>query len=216
VVEDLRLGRIGVPDLYHAKDREKYVNGLSASVLPNKSKRLLAPVLLDDLTAGTMSPPSAPLRQRARRKVTQARTTVIPRSANLNISPPRINRIYNELSSLNAELYPDACSVLLRVFIELSVDHFIDDHKLMIGKAFSDATLAKKIKAVAKALQASGRISAKLAHAIELIADGQRRILAASVFTFHQYVHSEFVYPRSADLYTTWDEIAPFMEKVWP
>jgi hypothetical protein len=216
VVEDLKLGRIGVPQLYHAGDRRVYVESLPTSTLPAKSKKLANPVLLDDLTAGTISPPTAPSARRPRRRVKATRTSVIPRSANLEIAPPRINRIYNELTSLNAEEHPNACSVLLRVFIELSVDHFIEDAKLMKDQELRKASLQKKMRAVVKSLEDAGRIPAKLARAIEDIADGQRHILAASVYNLHLYVHNQYVYPRSVDLYTTWDALAPFMEKVWP
>lgn len=215
-IEDLKLQRVGVPDLYKADDRKRYVENMPTAVLPKKSKKLAAPVLLDDLTAGTVSPPSPPPPRPPRRKARATRTTVIPKSANLEVTPPRINRIYNELLSLNAEQYPNACSVLLRVFIELSVDHFIADKKLMTDQQLRQAVLAKKLKAVVKSLEDDSRIPAKLARAIDAVADGQRHILAASIFNFHQYVHNEYVYPRAVDLYTTWDEMAPFMEKVWP
>ena len=215
-IEDLKLQRVGVPDLYKADDRKRYVENLPAAVLPKKSKKLAAPILLDDLTAGTVSPPPAAPARPSRRRAKATRTTVIPKSANLDVTPPRINGIYNELLSLNAEQYPNACSVLLRVFIELSVDHFIADKKLMTDQEMRNAALAKKLKVVVKSLESSSQIPAKLARAIEAVADGQRHILAASIFNFHQYVHNEYVYPRAVDLYTTWDEIAPFMEKVWP
>jgi hypothetical protein len=44
--------------------------------------------------------------------------------------PPRINAIYYELLSLAVEQYPNACAVLLRVFVELSIDHFGEEYKL--------------------------------------------------------------------------------------
>lgn len=215
-IEDLKLKRVRVPDLYTADDRKRYVENLPSSVRPKKSKRLPAPVPLDDLAAGVVSASPQPPPARRRRRTKPPRTTVIPKSANLDVTPPRINRIYNELLSLNAELYPNACSVLMRVFIELSVDHFIEDKKLMTDQELRKTVLAKKLKRVVTELEGSGKIPAKLARAIEGIDDGQRHILAASIFNFHQYVHNEYVYPRAADLYTTWDEIAPFVEEVWP
>jgi hypothetical protein len=213
-VEDLKMKRLGVPQLYTVEDRTKYVEGLPK--LPRASKRLSKPVLLDDLTAGTVSPPSAPAPRTRRRKRVVVRTTVIPSTAALNVTPPRINVVYNELLSLNAEYYPNACSVLLRVFIELTVDHYLDDRNLMTDAQIRNTNLAKRLKTVVKHLEKQGTIPAKLATAMEAYADNNRSVIGATIPTFNLYVHNQFVFPRATDLYTTWDELAPMMEKLWP
>lgn len=66
------------------------------------------------------------------------------------------------------------------------------------------------------ALEKAGTIPPRLARAVEAVADNQRSAVGASVVTMNGYVHNEFVYPKSHDLYATWDEMAPFMEKLWP
>jgi hypothetical protein len=213
LVEDLKLN-LQVPDLYHLPQREDWVDSLPASVKPRKSKMLKTPVFLDNLTAG--EPSQGATRTPRRRKVQPTRTTVIPRSSTLEVTPPRINAIYNELSNLNVEQYPNASSVLLRVFIELSVDHYIADKKLLTEKQVRESPLAKRLKTVVKYLETSGAIQARLARAVEAMADNQRSAVGASVVTMHGYVHNEFAYPKSHDLYATWDEIAPVMEQMWP
>jgi hypothetical protein len=50
---------------------------------------------------------------------------------------------------------------------------------------------------------------------MEKVADGQS-VLAASVPTFHLYVHNQYVFPKPSELYAAWDEMSPFMEKLWP
>lgn len=214
LVEDLKLN-YKVPDLYHLEQRQAYIDGLPSSGKPRRSKVLRTPVFLDSLTAGEKSP-KTPSLSKKRRKTQPTRTTVIPRSSTLDVKPPRINAIYNELATLNVEQYPNACSVLMRVFIELSVDHFIADKKLMTERQTRESPLAKRIKTIASALQKDGTIPAKLARAMEAVADNQRSAVGASVVTMNGYVHNEFVYPKSHDLYATWDEVAPFMEKLWP
>jgi hypothetical protein len=214
LVEDLKLN-YQVPDLYHLPQREDYIDRLPARVKPRRSKMLKTPVFLDSLTAGEPSP-MASARSRRRRRVQPTRTTVIPRSSTLDVKPPRINAIYNELSTLNVEQYPNACSVLTRVFIELSVDHYVSEKKLLTDKQVRDLPLAKRLKTVVTKLEKSGDIPARLARAMEAMADNQRSAVGASVVTMNQYIHNEFVYPKSHDLYATWDEIAPFMEKLWP
>jgi hypothetical protein len=215
VVEDLKTGVVGVPDLYKVHHRQRYIDSLPKKVLPKKSTKLDSPVVLDDLAAGKAKPRTVtPARPRRKKPVT--RTTVIPKTSVLDVGPPRINAIYNELLGLNAEQFPNACSVLLRVFIELSVDHVIEAEGLMTDEQMRNTALAKRLKAVVGHLHSNGKVPAKLKQAVERVADGNQSILGAGVPTFNKYVHNQYVYPRPGELYTTWDELGPFMEKVWP
>lgn len=214
VVEDLKTQKIVVRDIYRAADARNYIDGLPARLFPKKSKALKQPVLLDDLTTGKAKP--APVKKQTKTKAKpRPRTTVVPEAAKLNVTPPRINSIYVELSSLNSERYPNASSVLLRVFIELSVDHFIEDRKLMTDAQMRSSPLVKRLKIVVKDLKSRHKISAPLATAMDSYADGKMTIVAATVPTFNQYVHNQYVYPKAVDLYTTWDELTPLLEKIW-
>jgi hypothetical protein len=215
IVDDLKTQKIAVRDIYRAADAKSYVDGLPARLFPKKSKALKEPILLDDLTTGKAKP--APVKKQPRpRPKPRPRTTVVPEAATLNVTPPRINSIYVELSALNAERYPNACSVLLRVFIELSVDHHIENRTLMSDAQMRSAPLAKRLKEVVKDLKSRSKISAQLATAMQSYADGKMTIVAATVPTFNQYVHNQYVYPKAVDLYTTWDELSPLLEKIWP
>jgi hypothetical protein len=216
VVEDLKTGVVGVPDLYKVNDRVRYIDGLPTTALPKKSTKVDNPIVLADVAAGKSKPRTVPKTRKPKGKREAPRTTVIPKATALNVGQPRINKIYNELLGLSAEQYPNACSVLLRVFIELSVDHVIESRNLMTDDQMRNAPLAKRLKKVAGQLAKDGKIPSKLKQAVERVADGSHSILGASVPTFNQYVHNEYVYPRPAELYTTWDELAPFMKKVWP
>jgi hypothetical protein len=96
----------------------------------------------------------------------------------------------------------------------LSIDHSIDQLKLMSSNEMRNSPLAKRMKVIAANLETQGVIPQKLRIAVDKIADG-RSILAPTLPTFNQYVHNEYVFPRASDLYSTWDEIAPFMETLW-
>jgi hypothetical protein len=141
LVEDLRL-QYKVPDLYHLEQREDYIDQLPASVKPKRSKMLKTPVFLESLTAGNKSAAATTPKRRKRSQPT--RTTIIPRSSTLDVKPPRINAIYNELTTLNVEQYPNACSVLTRVFIELSVDHYVSEKKLLTEKQVRESPLVQE------------------------------------------------------------------------
>jgi hypothetical protein len=213
LVEDLKRGTFKVPDLYTAEQRVAYAEQIPSAARPKRSTRLKEPVVLADLTANVQTPRKAAAKKVSRPRPDRARTTVIPASAKLNVPPPRINAIYNELTSLNAEQYPNACSVLLRVFLELSVDHYIDDKQVTV--VGNNPKLATRLKAVGEHLFNQHKIPKALKVAIERVADG-KFLVAASTVTFNQYVHNQYVFPKPRELYDAWDELAAFFEKLWP
>lgn len=212
IVEDLLTKRKSVNDLYYAKQRKAYVDGFSRNHLPKKKSSLEQPVLLGDLTAGKKKPRKVSGASKPKRKA-KPRTTVA--QDGLDVTNPRINAVYNELLNLNAETYPNACSVILRVFVELSVDHVLEEEQLLSDSEIKNKSLGKRLKVVAKFYKDGGDISEKLKRAIDTVADGGS-ILAPGLPTFNQYVHNQYVYPKPSELYAAWDELAPFMEKIWP
>lgn len=212
VVEDLSTGKIKVTDIYHLTDRLNYINSIPRTYLPLKRTRLKNPVTLASLTSGTPSGKTAPKKKRRARQ--RVRTTLIPRECQLDVDPPRINAIYTELSNLSLEQYPNACSVLLRVFIELSVDHYLSDKKVLNDQQIRSLPLAKRLKKAADYLHGLGKMNAKLRDAIHKVADS-KHVLSASTPTLNQYVHNEYVFPKGNDLRAAWDEVQPFAEHLW-
>ena len=56
---------------------------------------------------------------------TKPRATAAPAQLTLAITHQRIKDIYRELQRLKVEDFANAGAVLLRVFLELTVDHFL-------------------------------------------------------------------------------------------
>jgi hypothetical protein len=216
IIEDLKTEKIKVGHIYHKEDRETYADSIPGGQLPDPSTRLSSPRPLDALESPTDSQPPKPKRKPGRTKPQQQRprTTVIPKDCILNIDPPRINNVYWELQRLNADECPNACSVTLRVFLELSVDHYLHGQKLMSEDKRRNTKLALRMKAVADHLATIGRLNPQQLTAVENIAD-KSRILAPTMPTFNLYVHNPYVFPIPSDLRFAWDELQTFMEQLW-
>ncbi len=214
VVDDFKCGRANVHDVYLAADRDKYIASIPKRALP-QGKPLPAPVKLQDLAAGRTTPAALKPRRRATQRRSE-RTAVIPSSCSLNIALPRINKIYNELLTLSAETYPNACAVLLRVFLELSIDHSLDTFKVMAEAQRRNQPLAARLKSLARYLKQKGSISEQLEKAVIAIADRSTGPLAASTTTMNQYVHNPHVHPTSSELRAAWDQLQPLIEAIWP
>jgi hypothetical protein len=206
---------VSVKDIYHAPDRMKYAKSFPKGAIPKKSKKLNQPQGLEEIGEGRATAKTLPTKPtRRRRKPDKVRTSLIPRDCQLDVDPPRINAIYSELLQLTLDNYPNAGSVLFRVFVELSMDHYLDENGLMSDEDRANQPLAKRIKAVAADLKKKGKINAQLHSAIQKIADS-KQILAASTVTWNQYVHNKYVFPKPSELRAAWDEIQPLMEQVW-
>lgn len=214
VIEDLKTERIKVGDIYYAKNRIEYINSLADDDLPDFSTQFDSPSLLEDVENSATKISGTKSTRKRKRKGKSERTALVPSDCQLDISPPRINAIYNELSKLSTEQYPNACSVALRVFIELSVHHYLDQNNLMTDKEQRSTPLAKRLKEAADDLEKKGDISSQLKDAVYRVANNEF-VLAASTVTFNMYVHNAYVYPKPTELRTAWDELQPFMEKLW-
>lgn len=216
LVDDLRSRAITVPDVYTETQRLDYINNLPESDLPDPKTRLPEPLPFEELpvtkpakASGKKTPPKPKPTPK-----TKTRLTVVPDTCKINPAPPRINKVYNELLTLDATTFPNAASVLLRVFLELSVDHYLEQHHVMAESIRRNTVLAKRLKAVADDLHKKNAIPDALRKAVTKVADSQHTI-AASVTAFNQYVHNEYVYPKPSEIQTAWDELQPFLEKVW-
>lgn len=141
------------------------------------------------------------------------RKTLIPSPHKLTITHARILRIFNELKALAVDDYPNAVSVLFRVFIELSIDCFITNKSLVDSKLNVDSSLAYKINAVAAYFETNKIMTKHELRAIRQMTAGENQ--TQSVRTFHSYVHNKDVTPSSTDLKSAWDDICPFIEQIW-
>ncbi|MGN7471070.1 hypothetical protein [Brevibacillus sp. SAFN-007a] len=155
----------------------------------------------------------------ASKKLTKARSypihrnTVVASIHKLAIGQPRILKIFNELKSLSLQQYPNAAAVLFRTFIELSADHYLEQNKLIQGKISVESSLGVKIDAVSKHMQENGIMTENQLRAIRQMTSSPTQ--NQSVKTFHAYVHNKNVTPSEADLKTAWDDLWPFIEKMW-
>ena len=149
---------------------------------------------------------------RNRQKPPASRNFLIPKDCVLTISSPRIRAIEQELRKLRLDTTPNAVGVLLRVFIELSVDAYIKRKGLSIEQR---APLRRKLSEVKNHLLIENRITEQEAIPVERAA-AKDSFLSPSVTVLHSWIHNPNMNPVGADLRTHWDNLQPFMMAVWP
>ena len=205
VVNDLSSGKTKTADIYTSQDRQAYARNLPQSVAVAAT---LAPGQGAPLV--TSASTTKPKATRAR-KATERRK-LIPTSCVLDISDRRINDIENELRKLGLNDYTNAVGVLFRVFIELSVDSYLQGQP-SIG-LHERAPLQRKMKAVADHLVANGKLTQKQRQPVSRACQ-KDSFLAPSIDLMHTYVHNAHAFPAPGDLRAHWDNLEPFLAAIW-
>jgi len=203
VVDDLASGKTKVSDIYHKPQRLQYAKKLPAAV-----------AVTPTLPIGQGVPvgakvPSAQARRAAAARLGRPRDKLIPAACVLNVTDARIHAIESELRGLSLDKYPNAVSVLLRVFIELSADAYIDRMKLPEKKK-----LHEKLRDVTGDLLAHGKINQQQAKPVYR-ACAKDSWLAPSLDMMHNYIHNQHVFPAAGDLRAHWDSLQPFVIAMW-
>ncbi|HMJ75487.1 MAG TPA: hypothetical protein VK507_05915 [Iamia sp.] len=240
IVKQMLDGDLPVGRFYDATDRRAFAAALSGGDLPDEAAQLSKPTRLADLPrrvarkksktpkSGSASgdqtsddgssksgDDGSSTKKPGKKGRAEPRTVLIPRSCQLNIDPPRPNAIYLELQDLSVENTPNACGVLFRVFVELSIDHYIAAERIMTDAKMNKSQLGQKMREAAAHMYVAGVISDAVRKVVDTVANG-RGPVNASAFNMNQYVHNLHINPSARELRDAWDEVQPFMEKLWP
>jgi hypothetical protein len=122
IVLDLARGDINVTKLKSRDQQLAYVTKLGKD-LPDLTKISAEITPVEGLDDKDFKP-SAP-KPKPKPKPPAVRKTLIPRDCYLTVSNAKIAEIVKELRGLELNSYPHSISVLFRVFLEQSTDHFL-------------------------------------------------------------------------------------------
>jgi hypothetical protein len=141
----------------------------------------------------------------------------------LNIDNPRINEIYRDLrSKLLVEKCPNSVSIVFRVFIEVSCDHYlkkqnengVDIFRLDNKKPLVEsASLSQKIASISEYLFSQSIIDKSENKAIRKRATSSDSI--GSVDHLNQFVHSSASQPIPSELNDLALDYKPLLEAIW-
>lgn len=144
-----------------------------------------------------------------------SRNHLIPTSCRLTIPEKKINNIYLELKddlllddSTNA--VPNAVGVLFRVFLEISIDYFLEKVAIPVKR---ETKLDGKITKCTDYLESTKGVKKKQLQNIRKVATDKNHILG--IQNFHDYVHSYKTQPTPSDLKLKWDNLEEFFQILW-
>lgn len=209
---DLLKKDFTVKDIYYKDDRLIYLETFKKSDLPDKTQELAKNW---ELTSSTR-PKKTDLRQakfkgKKSKRLISKRHTIIPKSTIIPISQPRVNKIYHELKDLDLRDFENSAAITFRVFIELSLDCYIE--KFPVSNVTNNSKLSHKLKSIASDLEYKGELEKhklKGAYTASTMKDS-----IFSVDTFNAFVHNKDFYPDGESLKKNWDNLEIFFLKVW-
>lgn len=228
-----------VRDIYHKEDRMVFIGRIPVDELPDKSKRTEYAWKLKEFVGGGMSGSTTNsgtdenVDQNVDSNVTTSstgetvgeerqeerptsRNTFLPDSLTLTIPNDRINRIYSELKLLSHNSMTNTCAVMLRVFLELSADCYLEQCGLLKDGVLSGSRagdLKSKINMVIKHLCDKSYMDDAKAKGIRDEINAKQG--AYSVDTLNAYVHNLDFNPKPENLMIAWDNIQPFVIAMW-
>lgn len=203
VANDLSSKSVTLSDLWDSKRKNIYLKQLdNEGVLPTESDKIK-----NDIDEGPKPKPEPKPKPKPK---TKNRKTLIP-NVEYGIEwigkTQRHREIWDELQfHLILDTHPNAISVLLRVLIELSVNHYIAETKL--DSIYENDSLAKKISKIATHLVSNQRIDKDYKRDLQKLEQVENLI---SINTLNRYIHSFELSPSQNHLKAIWDSLATFV-----
>lgn len=235
VVKRMSQNDFRVTDIYHKSDRLKFIADIPVGELPDKTKKADGLWKLKDYV---------PTKQETKHEDDSAkengkdaekdngkgkvddgtqqerptsRDTFLPDSLTLSIPNDRINRIYSELKLLSHINLPNTCGVMMRVFLELSVDKYMEAFKLLKNDALTGARdrrdLKQKTNEVIHHMIQTKRADEAITKGMKTVANKDNS--SFSIDTMNAFVHNGDFNPIPDDVMLTWDNIQPFIITLW-
>lgn len=212
-VNDLLKRDFTVKDIYYKDDRLNYLETFKKTDLPDKTQELAG-----DWELISTIPPKKVEKQKVNGKkqkksksIISKRHTIIPKSTIIPISQPRVNKIYHELKDLDVKEFENAGAITFRVFIELSMDSYIE--KNPIAGTNINSKLSHKLRSVAKDLEDKNILDKPKLKGAYTAATMKDSIF--SIDTFNAFVHNKDFNPESESLKKNWDNLEAFFVKLW-
>ena len=147
------------------------------------------------------------------------RREVVPKGCPIHVTDNRIAEIYKELQTLKLADARNAIAVLMRVFLELSVDHFLENNGGSLRWTPPGATrerwkdLDKKLADVVAILVSMGIAKSHFDAVTRSLSNPTSPM---NIDLFHKYVHDRFATPSPGELTAAWNNAQPLFEKIWP
>lgn len=214
LVSDIALKKQSSRSLNSNEDIKKYFESWNQGELPTGKRGSFVP---GDLVEGKTSsqPAKADPPPKAKKEV-KLSTTVLPRDFKIRFGNDRLIDIRRELTKLKRDDFPNAGAVLLRVFLELSIMHYLERTGALaplIQKLGGKGQLQHGAPSMKQLVPEITRLAkANLGEAAAKKIEKAVKYDAAAPFTLsdlHSFVHQQSELPGARDIWQFWLRTEP-------
>lgn len=224
IIKDFGSGEKNVRHVINKEQREQYKNDFKDEAIPDHSKVLAMPVRVFE--ADTFLTVKARMKGLSGKRYGDPRDrrhVVIP-GTNLPIDPKRFNRarrVFEELKRVEIRdrhgkpQFTNAGILLLRLFIEMSIDIYIQQHRLNHPSptGWQNISLTEKAKAVLHDLKAKNGLHPQELKAINKALSDVNKV--SNPNSLNDFAHNPNQIPTPHDLYDIWDTYTKFLFGLW-
>jgi hypothetical protein len=216
IILDLAQKTVRVGQLMKKDQQIDYVEKLAKSDKPNLSKRASVRAV-EAIRENEFKAKPSPAKDRKKPDPAD-RKVLVARGAKLSITDNKTAEIMKELKRLKVDDSPHAIAVLLRVFLELSVDHYMEANKIPIRTVDPkgnkhDKSLKSKTHEVVGHLISNQGVEKKDLFGVERAVSDSKSPLYIDLL--HSYLHNRFVTPKARELIGAWNDAQRFFESIW-
>jgi uncharacterized Zn ribbon protein len=224
IIKDFGSGKKNVRDVINKKERDQYKNAFRDEDVPDHSKVLANPVpVVETDMLLTAKARIGSVGKRHYGDPRDRKYIVIP-GTNLPIDPKRFNRarrVFEELKRLEirdkkGKLYfPNAGILLIRLFIAISVDLYIQQQKLKHPSptGWKSIPLTEKTSAVLRDLQTKNKLNSQEIKVIHKALSDVDKI--SNPNSLNDFAHNPNQIPHPHDLYDVWDTYTKYLLALW-
>ncbi|MEX2166088.1 MAG: hypothetical protein WD852_03590 [Methyloceanibacter sp.] len=214
IVLDLATKERRVGSLMKTDQMLEYIGTFDTKDTPDLSKAKGAERTVDEIPISEFRRATS----RTRRKPDPSdRKEVVPKNCPVNVTDNRIAEIYKELRTLKLVDAGNAIAVLLRVFLEMSVDHFLEKNGRTLK--FTAPGGQQRFKPLDKKLAEVVAMLVDIGVPEERFAEVTRSLSVKTspmyIDLFHRYVHDRFATPSPTELKAAWNNAQPLFEAIW-
>jgi hypothetical protein len=219
IVEDLDSKKVKVDAVKTAEQQIAYVQHIKRTPSPSAAKEAALPNNPPAPSQLQESPLPATKSPRVRTIDHNNRKTLIPSDYKLRFdgTSTKAQGIFQELKKMEFTICPKSIAVMLRVFLELSVDKYFErnslDTKITNNGKDTLKTLNTKAKECIKHLIECKTVEKKMLDTVYGALDKAGHPL--SIVELNQYVHSNYAFPQVDALKDAWGTADPLFRAIW-
>lgn len=214
IIEDVRDGVVDSRSHNTASEIEHYFKTLPNELQPPKGKRPVPKPFRDISLKSAPSDGTTFFRPKPKtRTAPRIRTTLAPKKLTFqHPSSEKGKHLLREATVIDPKKLPVSSAALLRAFIELTVEEYMDKVGLPKAEQQNTLSLSKKAIAVIKHMTQTEVASKKDLEEFRKVAQGNA---PTSIQSLNSFVHNKYAIPTPEGVRAGWDSCVPVFEATY-